>query len=56
MTETTHHNGQIPTDPTTTLTLLLALTVVAKILTPEEAATLAALAPLALHALPNGRR
>lgn len=56
MTETTHHNGQMPTDPAAALTLLFALTVLAKILTPEEAATLAALAPLALHALPNGRR
>lgn len=61
MTRTSRYNDQIPTDPTTTLILLLTLTYAAGQLTTEQAHALTAtggiaeLALIALH-LTRGRR
>jgi hypothetical protein len=58
MTDSTTHNGRIPTDPTTVLVLLLGLVCTASQLTPEQAQALIAtggIAELALMTLRGGR-
>jgi hypothetical protein len=58
MTDSTTHNGRIPTDPTTVLVLLLGLACTASQLTPDQAQALIAtggIAELALMTLRGGR-
>lgn len=58
MSGTVHYNGQIPTDPTAVLLILLSAVYAAGHLTPDQTAALAAiggLTELALHAT-RGRR
>lgn len=58
MSGTMHYNGQIPTDPTIALVLLLALICAAGQLTPDQAEALIAtggIAELALMTLRGGR-